>query len=47
MSMIVGTCSIPTGHASTHAMQVVHDHRTSSAISGAEALPSRCSPGSW
>ena len=34
MSTIVGTCSIPTGHASTHAMHVVHDHSTSSAISG-------------
>ena len=47
MSMIVGTCSIPTGHASTHAMQVVHDHRTSSEISGSEPLPFRCSSASW
>ena len=46
MSMIVGTCSIPTGHASTHAMQVVHAHRTSSGISGSEPLPC-CSSECW
>ena len=41
MSTIVGTCSMPTGHASTQAMQVVHDHRASSEMSGsAEPLPS-------
>ena len=43
MSMIVGTCSIPTGHASTHAMQVVHDHRTSSGDQRLGAVAVRCS----
>ena len=32
MSMMWSTCSMSTGHCSTHAPQVVHDHSTSSSM---------------
>ena len=48
MSTIVGTCSIPTGQASTQAMQVVQDHSASDEITAsAEPSPPRCSSGWW
>ncbi|HVG00656.1 MAG TPA: hypothetical protein VND68_12525, partial [Chloroflexia bacterium] len=47
MPVILGTCSMNTGHASMQARQVVHDHSVSSMIQPpTRGSSSACNPGS-